>query len=72
MDIPPSQTIYVQNLYEKLPKEGAHPACVEFAGLGMSVDWRQACMQSEHPCMHLASIMCVHGLTALRHTGSQS
>jgi hypothetical protein len=21
-DIPPNQTIYVQNLYEKLPKEG--------------------------------------------------
>ena len=22
-DVPPNQTIYVQNLYEKLPKEGA-------------------------------------------------
>ena len=24
MDVPPSQTIYVGNLYEKLPKEGPH------------------------------------------------
>jgi hypothetical protein len=27
MDVPPSQTIYVGNLYEKLPKEGKSPPC---------------------------------------------
>jgi hypothetical protein len=24
MDIPPNQTVYVNNLFEKLPKEGEH------------------------------------------------